>query len=197
MFDTFDQVFVPVFVAMSPLTALPVFLSMTEGFSVPQAQSLARRAVLTAFTVAMVITVAGQAIFRLLGITVNDLRVGGGLILLVIAIYDLIVSREKRQAANMEDVGVVPLGTPMIVGPGTMTACLVLADTHGRIPVTIALILNLVITAAILHNAQKLQSWVSPAVTRAFGKVMSLFLAAIAVSTMRVGLTAFFRQLPG
>lgn len=196
MFDSFDQVFVPVFVAMSPLTALPVFLSMTEGFSVPQAQSLARRAVLTAFTVAMVITVAGQAIFRLLGITVNDLRVGGGLILLVIAIYDLIVSREKRQAANIEDVGVVPLGTPMIVGPGTMTACLVLADTHGRVAVTVALILNLIITATILHNAQKLQSWVSPAVTRAFGKVMSLFLAAIAVSTMRVGVTAFIRDLP-
>ncbi len=194
MFASFDQVFVPVFVAMSPLTALPVFLSMTEGFSVPQAQSFARRAILTAFTVATVITIAGQAIFRLLGITVNDLRVGGGLILLVIAIYDLVLSKEKRKADDSQDAGVVPLGTPLIVGPGTMTACLVLADSYGRGPVMFALVLNLGITALILHNAQRLQRWVRPAVTRAFGKVMSLFLAAIAVSTMRVGLTSFFRD---
>ncbi|MES2642589.1 MAG: MarC family protein [Myxococcota bacterium] len=193
MLGSFDQVFVPVFVAMSPLTVLPVFLSMTEGYTIPQAQSLARRAIVTAFTVAMAITLVGQWVFQLLGITVNDLRVAGGLILLSIAMYDLILSKERRKADDTDDVGVVPLGTPLIVGPGTMTACLVLADTHGRGLVIVALVLNLALTAILLYNAQRLQGLLRPAVTRAFGKVMALFLAAIAVSMMRVGITAFFR----
>jgi multiple antibiotic resistance protein len=193
MLGSFDQVFVPVFVAMSPLTVLPVFLSMTEGYTVPQAQSLARRAIVTAFTVAMAITLVGQWVFQLLGITVNDLRVAGGLILLSIAMYDLILSKERRKADDTDDVGVVPLGTPLIVGPGTMTACLVLADTHGRGLVIVALVLNLALTAILLYTAQRLQGLLRPAVTRAFGKVMALFLAAIAVSMMRVGITAFFR----
>ncbi|MDP2306815.1 MAG: MarC family protein [Pseudomonadota bacterium] len=194
MFASFDQVFVPVFVAMSPLTVLPVFLSMTEGYTVPEAQSLARRGIATAFTVAMAITLVGQLVFQILGITVNDLRVAGGLILLSIAMYDLLLSKERRKASDSEDVGVVPLGTPLIVGPGTMTACLVLADTHGRWLVIVALVLNLALTALILYNAQRLQGLLRPAVTRAFGKVMALFLAAIAVSMMRIGITAFFRE---
>ncbi len=191
MLQSFDQVFVPVFVAMSPLTVLPVFLSMTEAHDVQASQNLARRGILTAFVVAMAITLAGQALFRLLGITVNDLRVAGGLILLSLAMYDLILSKERRKADDSEDGGAVPLGVPLIVGPGTMTACLVLADTHGRGLVVIALVLNLAITALLLHHAKRLQGWLRPAVTRAFGKVMALFLAAIAVSMMRIGISAF------
>ncbi|MDP2311775.1 MAG: MarC family protein [Pseudomonadota bacterium] len=193
MLQSFDQVFVPVFVAMSPLTVLPVFLSMTEGYTLPETQSLARKGIVTAFTVAMTITLVGQWVFQLLGITVNDLRVAGGLILLSLAMYDLILSKERRKASDSEDAGVVPLGTPLIVGPGTMTACLVLADTHGRSLVIVALVLNLALTALLLHNAKRLQVFLRPAVTRAFGKVMALFLAAIAVSMMRVGITAYIR----
>lgn len=188
MLGSFDQVFVPIFVAMSTLTVLPVFLGMTEGMTVMHAQSVGRRAVLTALIVAYVITLGGQQLFRLLGITVDDLRIGGGLILLVIAIYDLLFSREQRKSGEMPpDTGVVPLGVPLIVGPATMTSCLVLADTHGRIPVLVALAINLLLTALLLHNAHRIGHIVRPAVSRAFGKVMSLFMAAIAVSMMRTG----------
>lgn len=195
LFSHFQEVVVPVFVAMSPLTVLPVYLAMTDGLALHHMQVLSRKAILTAFTVAICITLAGQAIFRILGITVNDLRVGGGLILLIIAIYDLIFSREQRKKKEMQtDVGIVPLGTPLIVGPATMTACLVLADTHGRTLVVAALLVNVGITWFILHNAHVIKRYVSSSISRAFGKVMSLFLAAIAVGTMRVGITSFIEQ---
>lgn len=188
MFAHFDKVFVPIFVAMSTLTILPVFLGMTEGMEREVSRSMARRAVFTALSVAVIITLGGQALFRLLGITVDDLRVGGGLILLVLSIHDLLFSTEKRKTGGMPaDIGVVPLGVPLIVGPATMTTCLVLADEHGNLTVIVALLLNLAITTLILENAHRLASVVQPAVTRAFGKVMSLFMAAIAVSMLRAG----------
>ena len=196
MLHDFDKVFVPIFVAMSTLTILPIFLGMTEGVAEDTARTMGRRAVLTALGVAVVITLGGQALFRLLGITVDDLRVGGGLILLVLSIHDLLFGTEKRKSAGLDrDGGVVPLGVPMIVGPGTMTTCLVLADSYGRVQVMLALVANLALTALLLENAHRLQRYVNPAVTRAFGKVMSLFMAAIAVSMMRAGFVSFFHAV--
>ena len=188
------EVFVPIFVAMSPLTVLPIFLSMTEDMTHAERGSTSRRAVLTAFVVALVIVVSGQAIFRFLSITVDDLRVAGGVILFILALHDLVLAREDRKRAEVgQDAGVVPLGTPLIVGPATMTACVVLADTHGRLPVFLSLTLNLGLIAVMLHYADRMHSFVRPSYVRAFGKVMSLFLAAIAVAMLRTGISAFVR----
>lgn len=195
MFTHFDQIFVPIFVAMSTLSALPIFLSMTEGLTPEQSRRTANSAVLTALVVAMLITVAGQAIFRLLGITVNDLRVAGGVILLVLSIHDLLFSRLDRKEKELRaDAGVVPLGVPLIVGPATMTTCLVLADVYGRGEVLVSLLLNLAITSVLLRNAHQVKRVVNPSVSQAFGKVMAVFMAAIAVSMMRVGVAAFLAE---
>jgi multiple antibiotic resistance protein len=196
MLGNFDKVFVPLFVAMSTLTIVPIYLGMTEGMPREAARSMARRAVVTALGVAIAITLAGQAVFRLLGISVNDLRVGGGLILLVISIYDLLFNTERRKVGDAaNEAGVVPLGVPLIVGPSTMTTCLVLADQHGRALVLAALVLNLLLTGMLLEHAHRMQSILRPAMTRAFGKVMSLFMAAIAVSMIRMGITAFVESM--
>ncbi|TFH29960.1 MAG: MarC family protein [Myxococcales bacterium] len=188
----FTETFVPLFVAMSPLTVLPIYLNMTQGLDQPAARRLARRAVLTGFVIAIAIVLIGQAMFRMLGITLDDLRVAGGIILLVIAVYDLIFSSEQRKVTELgSDAGVVPLGTPLIVGPATMTACLVLADSHGKPMVVLALFTNLALIALVLHYAQRIERVLTPSVSKAFGKVMSLFLAAIAVAMFRSGVLAF------
>ena len=191
----FSEVFVPIFVAMSPLTVLPIFLSVTEGSDLRVMRQLGRRAVITALVIAETIVVLGDVLFRFLGITVDDLRVAGGIILLLIAIYDLIFTREHRKATEMgADAGVVPLGTPLIVGPATMTTCVVLADSHGKLVVTLALTLNLLLIGLLLHFADRIKRFVRPSISRAFGKVMSLFLAAIAVAMLRSGIMAFIRS---
>ena len=192
----FSEVFVPIFVAMSPLTVLPIFLGMTDGMALSAGRQLARRAIASAFVIALTIILLGQALFRLLGITVDDLRVAGGVILLLIAVYDLMFTREHRKAIELgSDAGVVPLGTPLIVGPATMTACVVLADSHGRALVIGALSTNLLLMNLLLHFAEQVKRVVPPSVTRAFGKVTSLFLAAIAVAMLRSGIMAFVRSM--
>ncbi len=192
MLAHFTEVFLPLFVALSPITVLPIYLSMTEGMRRREAQALSRKAVLTGLIIAVGIILAGQAIFHFLGITVDDLRVGGGVILLIIAIHDLIFTREKRKRGEIgADAGVVPLGTPLIVGPATMTTSVVLADTHGRSWVLAALVVNLLLIGLMLHHAHRVQRVVPDVVSRAVGKVTSLFLAAIAVAMLRAGIAAF------
>ncbi len=188
------EILLPIFVALSPLTVLPIFLSMTEGMESRAMQRLARRAVLTGLVISVAIVWLGAVIFRALSITVDDLRIAGGLILLVLAIYDLLFNRERRKQSDAdEDPGVVPLGTPIIVGPATMATCLVLADAYGKTLVLIALAVNLTLVGLILHFAGPISRVIPSSGARAFGKVMSLFLAAIAVAMVRSGLERFLR----
>ncbi len=195
------QVFLPLFVAMSVPTIAPIFLSLTHGMSPEERSSLAKKGTITAAVVAALVTLGGQLLFRLLGITVNDLRVGGGIILLVLSIYDLVFSKEERRVRDAGDLGVVPLGVPLIVGPATMTTLLVLADGFGRGPVFVALVINLLLIGLVMSQAQRLVDWIGEAGVRAFGKVMSLFMTAIAVAMIRAGLLGFLVEagikLPG
>ena len=183
-------VFIPLFVAMSPLTVVPLFVSIVEGRSIAEARSLALKAVWTVLGLAVVIVFGGHAVFRFLNITVDDLRIGGGLILLIIAVYDLVFSQKSRkEEALSADLGIVPIGTPLIFGPATMTASVTLADIHGQLIVLAGLLLNLTVVGLLLYYQDVVTKWVHPGISRAFGKVMSLLLAAIAVAMIRTGVT--------
>jgi multiple antibiotic resistance protein len=183
------SVLVPLFVAMAPLTVVPLFVSLVESKSAEESRRLARNAIMTALGLAIAIVFTGQALFRFMSITVDDLRVGGGLILLVLSIHDLVFSgASRKEDAVGADPGIVPIGTPLLVGPATMTACVTLADIHGRLLVVVGLVLNLGLIGALLYYQDVVTKVVNPGVSKAFGKVMSLFLAAISVSMIRTGL---------
>src|SRR5919112_6561257 len=119
--NPYIESFLPLFVAINALGVIPIYLAVTEGMTTRQRRRLTFQAVMTASLVAVLILFAGQLIFSALGITVNDLRVGGGLILLVLSISNLIFGdyrrRDPTEGAEGEDlasVGIVPLGIPLI-----------------------------------------------------------------------------------
>src|SRR5215218_1616334 len=130
--------FLPLFVAINPMGIIPIYLSVTENLTSAERRRLTLQAMVTAVGLAVLILFAGQLIFSLLGITVNDLRVGGGLILLVLSISNLIFGdfrrRDPRQEGDEEEgasVGVVPLGIPLIIGPAAITSVLVSREAYG------------------------------------------------------------------
>src|SRR3954449_2724103 len=97
--------FLPLFVAINPMGIIPIYLSVTENLSASERRRLTLQAMLTAIGLSVVILFAGQLIFSLLGITVNDLRVGGGLILLVLSISNLIFGDFRRRDPTGGDEG--------------------------------------------------------------------------------------------
>src|SRR4028118_2021053 len=132
--------FLPLFVAINVLGIIPVYLALTERMTAAQRRRLTLLAVATSSLLATLILFAGQLIFSLLGITVNDLRVGGGLILLVLSISNLIFGDYRRRdpreddEENAADVGVVPLGIPLIMGPAAITSVLGSRAAYGSLP---------------------------------------------------------------
>lgn len=190
------EAFLPLFVAINLPGLLPIYLSLTEGFSPAQRRRLRLQAVVTAGAVAMLILFAGQVIFRVMGITVNDLRVGGGLILLTLSIADLIFGdfrrRDPRDAMDdSSSVGIVPLAIPLIIGPAAITTILVSQQSNGYLPTFVSLAINLSLVFIGLLAGPLITRVVGNAVAKAVAKVASLFLAAIAVAMIRAGVVGF------
>jgi len=192
--------FLPLFVAINPTGIIPIYLSVTENLSTAERRRLTLQAMATAVGIAVLILFAGQLIFSLLGITVNDLRVGGGLILLVLSISNLIFGdfrrRDPTAGEEVEDVasvGIVPIGIPLIVGPAAITSILVSREAYGYLPTLASLVVNMVLVFLTLAASPYVGRFAGPAVSRAIAKVASLFLAAISVAMIRVGVLGMIR----
>ena len=184
--------FIPLFVAMDIFAVLPIFISITNDMTDSRKSAVISQSILTALAVSMVFVALGEAVFRILGITINDFKIAGGLILLVIAILDMIRYSEDRRKPH-ETIGVVPIGVPLIVGPAVLTTIIVLIGNYGLIPTIISLILNLLIVWVSFIKAQKIIKMFGRNGIVAMSKVMALLLAAIAVMMIRLGLEGIIK----
>lgn len=192
--ETFLEAFLPLFVAVNVIGTLPIFIGLTEGMPPAARRRLVVEAATTAFVVAVLILFAGELIFRTLGITLNDLRVGGGLILLILSIVDLIFADFRRrnpaaeEGGKASEVGIVPIGIPLIIGPAAITTILIAQQSFGYVPTLISLVVNLALVVLVFSFGPALLIRLGPATSKAVAKIASLFLAAIAVAMIRAGI---------
>ena len=184
--------FIPLFVAVDAFGVLPIFVSLTDGLAQKGKNRIVTQSIWTASIVAVVFVLVGKLIFRFLGITIADFMIAGGAILFCISITDIINPTQKRRMPS-DNLGSVPLGTPLIVGPAVLTISLVLESQYGLIPTIISILLNILLAAAVFRSSFRLITILGQAGTKALSKVMHLLLAAIAVMLIRHGLQQFLK----
>jgi multiple antibiotic resistance protein len=187
MLERLAVAFVSLFVAVDVVGVLPFYLGLASTLAEPDRRRVVGEATLTAAGIGVGFLVVGDAALRVLGVSAADFQVAGGLLLLVLSIYDLLhpVAPLRQVGAR---IGVVPLGTPMIVGPAVLTTLLALARAEGYLVVLAAFGANLVLAWAALRWAGSIERVIGEAGSRAVAKVASLLLAAIGVTMMRTGL---------
>ncbi len=180
---------IPLFIAMDPLALIPLFVSLTRRLNPLQIKSIARQAIWTAAFVGIGFMILGRWIFIILGIGIADFQISGGIILLILAIREMLSGGDQETWIG-EDVGVVPLGTPLIAGPATITTLLILMDSVG-IPYTLlALTLNLALVILTFRYSVFIAQKIGITGIKAIVKIIALLLAAIAVSMIRKGLSS-------
>lgn len=187
----FLQAWIPLFVAIDPLGVVPLFLALTQEESAKARRQIANQATLTAAIVAVAFVFLGELAFRALGITLSDFQIAGGLVLLGLAYRDLLGPAETSTPARREDVGVVPLGTPLIAGPATLAMLLVLVKSTGLAVTLLALLANLLVVLLVFRNSDYITQFVGMRGLRAISKIIALLMAAIAVHMVRQGLEPF------
>lgn len=188
--------FVPLFVAVDAIGILPIFMGLTAGLSPQQRRRIVKQSVATAVVVGVGFLFLGQAVLRLLGITVADFMIGGGLLLLALAMLDLLTAAKQSPPADPETLGAVPLGVPLICGPAVLTTTLLLANQFGWVITSVALITNLLLAGVILWHASLLERLLGSAGSRTVSKVVCVLLAAFAVMMIRRGIYGVISENP-
>lgn len=180
---------IPLFVSMDPVGIIPMYLSLTRELSRGEKRNVVKDSILTALVLGVIFVFGGKIIFKLLGISVSDFAIAGGLLLFSFSILDLL--REENpdiKRTPSTTLGVFPIGTPIVVGPAVLTTLIILVDTQGYISTLIGFGLNLVILAAALLKADIILLLLREGGARAFVKIMSILLAAIGIMMVRRGI---------
>ena len=186
----FALAFVALFVAVDILGVIPLYLSLTGGLSPEARRRLPRQSTLTATAVGLGFLLVGDVVFRVLGISVADFQVAGGILLLVLSVHDLL-SSSKAPPTVVQTIGAVPLGTPLIVGPAALATLALLVHRYGYLVTILALGANMALAFLVLFHADKVGRVFGPAGSEVIAKVANLLLAAFGVSLVRRGLLDF------
>src|SRR5258708_27529840 len=190
-----------IFFLVDPIAAVPAFLIITALAGAPVRRRMARRAAWTCFAVLCTFAIAGSLIFKLFGITLSAFKIAGGLILFLIGI-DMLQARrsptketpkETEEGAEREDVGIIPLGIPMLAGPGSISTVMVLMGGAPvwwyAIPIFVAIAITAVASFWTLAAADRVRGYLGETGIRILTRMMGLLLTAIAVQFVINGLT--------
>lgn len=189
-----------IFFLVDPFAALPTFLAITEGADSLRRRQIARKGALTALIVLSSFAFAGEEIFRLFGITLPAFELAGGIVLLLIGLDMLQAKRSPTQetagdteaAAQKEDAGIVPLGVPMLAGPGAITSVMVLvgqSQTHWQMAaILISIALTSLVCYLVLGHSNIVVRVLGDTGIRILVRVMGLLLVALAAQYFVNGL---------
>lgn len=181
--------FIPLFIAIGALDFLPIVLDLSHGLKERERQRLVRDSTLAAGIILVAFLFAGKGVLLLMGVTVADFMVAGGLLLLVLSLKSLL-SDERKRAAKGDSI--VPLATPLIAGPAALTTTLILVDSYGVTVTLVSILLNCLVTWALFSQATRIRQWLGERALQGVTKVSYILLASIAVMMIRRGIT----QLP-
>jgi multiple antibiotic resistance protein len=192
-----------IFFLVDPFAAIPSFLAITQHAEPARRKRMARKGAVTCFIVLTSFAVAGQLIFRMFGITLPAFEIAGGLILLLIGLDMLEARRSPTQethgdtveGAAKEDAGIVPLGIPMLAGPGAISSVMVLV---GQVPtlwgwqmgaILGAIAFTALVTYLVLGAAARVRGFLGETGIRILVRIMGLLLVALAMQYFVNGIT--------
>lgn len=189
-FFPFIQSAIALFIITDSPGNLPFFLSLTEGETLQGRRKIFATAIFTGFILLLTFLLAGTAVLDLFGVTLNDFKIAGGILLFWIAIE--IMLRGKINIEHKEDMGVVPLGCPLLVGPGAITTSLVLLKLYGFAVVISAILACFFLIWLVLYYGETIHKVLGKNGSLILTKIASILIAAIAVQFIRQGILAIF-----
>jgi multiple antibiotic resistance protein len=184
--------FLTLFVIVDPIGLSSLFLGITDSYTPRRRRSTALRAVLIATAILVVFLFVGEPVLRYIGVSIDALRIAGGLLLFKLA-FDMVLGRRERQTEDEEeeahqrdDVAVFPLAIPLIAGPGAFATILVLATEINSQPEYLAILIGALLAVLLIvyigfRLATPIQRVLGETGTAVITRVLGIILAALAV----------------
>ncbi|HUP88618.1 MAG TPA: MarC family NAAT transporter [Longimicrobiales bacterium] len=192
---------------LNPLSAVPMYVALTSSYDRARRANVLRRAVLTAFLVMVLFTIAGRYILRFFGITTHAFQITGGIIFFGIG-YEMLQARrsrtktteeEENEYAAKDDIAIIPLGMPSLAGPGTITTVIALdsqATTLAHhVGIYVSILLVTLIAWAVLAAAPFMLKRLGQTGMNIFTRVMGLIAMVIGAQFVINGVTVVVRNI--
>jgi len=195
----FIAYFTQLLAIMNPFSAIPTFIALTEGLKDREIESIVKKATFAGLFIVVLFATLGRYILEAFNISIAGLRVGGGIILLTIAL-DMLGEEVRTKKVHPGDIAVVPIATPLIIGPGTMTTILLLVsskpgDIVNQALVLIAAIVACLVSFWILRLSRVLVRILKMSTVRALGRFMAVIIAGVAVEMIVYGIRTYYIEL--
>lgn len=178
------------YAVLDPLAVIPIYLSMISGMEEDEREALLRKVMVFMALVLTLVSLSGGSILTALGVTISGFKMGGGVLLLVLAVDELGRGPRTKEVSEEEAavLAIVPLGTPLLVGPGTLTMLLMFLIDHSPLEVTAAALLACLATYLTLRAAGWLGRVIGESGALALGRFMAIILAAYAAEMIHSAL---------
>jgi len=200
----FIYTFTSVLVVVSPISGVVTFISLTSKMTHEEKNQIAKKSVTLACVIAIFFAIAGNIILNLFNVSVDSLRVAGGLLLFSIA-FDMMHARisgesiteeEISQSQEREDIWVFPIGLPLLTGPGVISTVIVMMGSteniHQKILILVSIILTFIICLYIFLFSRRIHKLIGYNGMLVFSRLMGLLLAALAVNLTSIGIINIF-----
>lgn len=185
---------IQIFIITDPIGNLPIFYGITKKLNSTERHNTFVTAVFFAFSLLIVFAFLGNGILELFKITLADFKVAGGILILIISILILVRGSWSEDTEHPETVGAVPIGCPLLVGPGAITTAMVLMSINGVYVTLLAILANFAISYISLYNGEKIFNFLGETGSQIVGKVMSILLASIAVNFIHSGVLTWIAE---
>ncbi|MCI4433907.1 MAG: MarC family protein [Thermoplasmata archaeon] len=186
--SSFLHVFVPMFVIVDPFASLALFISLTSNMNKVQIKRTMEESVFYGFLILLFFAFAGIYVLEFFGISIQALEIAGGLLMLFVGIEMVregdkprVTKKGEEVVEEIGDVGVVPLATPMLAGPGAISLMIILMETYDWITVIISLILVFGIVYLFFYFSSRIYKYLGKKGSRAFTRILGLLVAAFAI----------------
>jgi len=204
MYEAFVAAFTALFVIVDPIGIAPVFAGLTQGTTVAHKRKMAIRGTIIGTLILVFFALVGKSFLNALGISMNALRVSGGLMLFIIALEMVFEKRaeRKQEAADkldeyFEDISVFPVALPLLAGPGAIATIMLLMtsyehNTAAQLAVMAALGVVMLTVLIVFFTAGKLMDLLGPTVNAVLTRLLGVILAALAAQYVLDGLKRAF-----
>ncbi len=185
----FVEAFVLLFAVIDPIGAAPLYIALTAEFEEHRARILKQAMVVTT-VILVVFALFGWLIFDVFGITVNDFRIAGGIILFIVAVDHLRGGDTRVKGLEPSDIAVFPLATPLLAGPGAISTVVIISGPpYSPFLALLVIAGNAAITYLILSRSDWLRRILGANGTNALSRITALLIASLAVSFVVIGVT--------
>src|SRR6266705_5647678 len=185
---------VALFVIVDPLGPVPIFANLTKGMSPQEKMRIFRTAAIVGAGLLAVFALVGQELLLLFGISLPSFQIAGGLVLLLLSIEIIFRGErfDKLTLVSAEETAVFPIAFPLLVGPGAITLTLISIQTFGIIIALLAIVIVMFVSWVVLRQTDRIYSMLGRTGAAVIARIMSLFIAAIAVQYILAGIQFYY-----